>query len=633
MKKITYLLLSLCFCGAYSQSSKLDKANAKFNNYNFIEASKIYQKVAESGYESEELYQKLGDLYYFKSQYTEAEKWYEKLYALKPSGLKSEYLLRYSQSLKATGQSKKSEGVYNEFLETSGILNDEYTSSADYLEIIAENSNRYKVESLSINSDGIDYGAFVHEGTLYFSSCRSLGKKKLIDSWSERPFLDIYSVAYNEKANTFEDPIPLDSDINTKFHECSPVLTRDGQTMYFTRTNSTPRIKKSKKERTELKIYRATKVNGAWANIEDLSINGDNYSNAHPMLSPDEKTLYFVSNMPTTIGQTDIYAVSINSNGSLGKPVNLGPKINTKGRESFPYITEDNALYFSSDGHYGLGGYDVFYIDLKTTGRQLLNVGKPINSASDDYAFSINDYTKKGFFSSNREATDNIYGFTETKPIKELLESRLKGQIVDSDTGVPVPNAVVTIASEDQTIKYKIQTDEQGIFETTLNKFKSHTITVNNKDYEATDAFLEKGKEAYEKDFKLVRNVFEINENQTDLSKLLKVKHIYFDLNKATIKEDAKVELEKIVAAMQTYPNLRINIRSHTDSRASAAYNMALSNKRAKATKDYLIKRGIAPIRLSAKGYGETQLLNTCARCTEAEHRQNRRSEFIVLQN
>ncbi|CAM1361379.1 WD40-like Beta Propeller Repeat [Tenacibaculum sediminilitoris] len=634
MKQILHIIISLfVFGGVYAQKAQIEKADKKYEVFQFIEASKIYQKVAESGYESEELFKKLGDLYYFKSKYTEAEKWYEKLYKLNDKSLEDDYLLRYAQTLKVSGKKKKAAHLYNKFLKASGVLNNDFTSSEDYLKIIAENSNRYNTEPIPINLEGIDYGTFVYKEKIYFSSSRNLGKKKNIDAWSDRPFLDIYEVDYNKEKNSYGEPKLLKGEVNTKLHECSPVITKDGKTLYFTRNNTTPRIKEIKNKAVQLKIYRATKVNGKWDNIEDLSINGDNYSNAHPTLSPDEKVLYFVSNMSTSIGQTDLYAVEINNDGSLGKPRNLGAKINTKGRESFPFVTKDNELYFSSDGHFGLGGYDVFYIDLKKTGGQLLNVGEPINGAYDDYAFSINNHTKKGFFSSSRSKTDNIYSLKEIKPIKELLEAPFTGQIVDSETGKPISDAKITIESEDNILKFDVSTDENGFFETKLNKFKSHVATIKNKDYETTDVFLVKGKNVYEKDFKLVRNVFEIaKDSTTDLSKILKVKHIYFDFAKAVIKEEAKIELEKIVAAMEEYPDLKIDIRSHTDTRATEAHNMVLSIKRANATMEYLVKRGIDKSRLSVKGYGETQPLNLCNPCSEEEHAQNRRSEFIILQ-
>lgn len=637
MKHIITSMTLLFVLISNAQESKLKKANQKYDDLSYIDAAKVYLQVAESGYKSEELFKKIGNTYYFKADYKDAEKWYGELYKLNSKTLETEYLLRYSQSLKAVGKEKKAEHVYDQFLNASGILNKEFSSSSDYLKIIEENSNRYNINPLPINSNNVDYGAFMHENTIYFSSTRNLKKRRSVDVWSNEPFLDIYSVHYNKDENTYDEPVAIKGDVNNRFHESSPAITKDGKTMYFTRTNSTPRIKTNKKDKVQLKIYRATKVGDEWTNIEDLSINGDNYSNVHPALSPDENTLYFASNMPLSIGQTDIFSVAINKDGSFGKPKNLGPKVNTKGRESFPFITNNYELYFSSDGHFGLGGYDVFYMDLKATGKQLLNVGMPVNGPTDDFAFSINNHTKTGFFSSNRTEVDNIYGFTETKSIKELLEAVVTGVVTDKATGLPIAYATLTINSDDNTIKYDIAAKEDGSFSTTINKFKAHTITVKNKGYDTTDAFIAKGEDAYQVDIQLVQNVFEISADaMSDLAKMLNTSHIYFDLNKSSIKKEAEIELEKIIAVMKQYPNLRIDVRSHTDSRANDSYNMILSNKRAKATINYLITRGINKDRLTGKGYGESQLLNGCKNgttCTEAQHQENRRSEFIVLQN
>lgn len=475
----------------------------------------------------------------------------------------------------------------------------------------------------------------MQENMLYFSSTRNLNKRTGIDVWSDEPFLDIYSVSYSENEDIYGKPMTIKGDVNTKFHESSPVITKDGQTLYFTRTNSTPKIKMGKNEKVLLKIYRATKVGDKWTNVEDLSINGDTYSNAHPVLSPDENTLYFTSNMPSSIGQTDIYSVSINEDGTFRKPKNLGPKVNTKGRESFPFITDDYELYFSSDGHFGLGGYDVFYLDLKVSGRQLLNVGMPVNGATDDFAFSIDNDTKKGFFSSNREKVDNIYRFVETKLIKELLEAEITGVITDKVTGLPIGNATLSIISDDGAIEYDVITKEDGSFSTTLNKFKSHTITIKKEDYDTTDTYVARGEDLYKVNIELVQNVFEIGgDTMSDLAKMLNTSQIYFDLDKSRIIQESEIELEKIIAVMQQYPSLKIDVRSHTDSRANDAYNMNLSNKRAKATINYLISKGIDKNRLTGKGYGETQLINKCkngVKCTESMHQANRRSEFVIV--
>lgn len=643
MKKYIKIILGVIYLSTLvitaqdsKQETKLEKANLKYENLAYIDAAKIYLKVAESGYESEELFSKLGNIYYFKSDYKNAEKWYRKLYKLEDSNVDQNYLLRYSQSLRAVGKEKDAKKMYDEFLKTS---NSNVLSSSDYDKNLDNKLIRYDIDSLSINTEHIDYGGIIYNDTLYFSSTRSVGRRKVIDSWSGKPFLDIYTASYNEEEDTYGEPTGIKGDVNTKFHECTPVFTKDGKTMYFTRTNSTSKSEKDK-NMSELRIYRATKVGEKWTNIKDLSINGDGFSNAHPVLSPDEKTLYFASNMPLSIGGTDLFSSVIYGDGTLGTPVNMGTKINTKGRESFPFVTEDNELYFSSDGHYGYGGYDVFYVDLQSEDRQLINIGKPINGANDDFAFSINNRTKKGFFSSNRSLTDNIYAIRETRPIKEMIEATLRGIVIDKETKEPLSNATVSVNKlSGETVKM-IFTDDQGRYETSVNKFMSYTIVASKDKYDTTDKFIPNGGNTYEVNFELDRNQFQITTNEenpdsaTDLSKVLKVKQIYFDLDKYKIREDAKVQLEKIIATMEIYPKMVIEIRSHTDSRALKWYNDRLSNQRSKSILDYLTKRGISEKRLVAKGFGESQLLNKCSddvECTEEEHQLNRRSEFIVL--
>lgn len=623
-----------------AQETKLKRANQDYDDYAYIDAAKVYEQVAASGYRSEELFKKLGNTYYFKANYTEAEKWYQELYKLNKD-MAPEYLLRFSQSLKAVGKEKEAEEIYDRFMDRTGILNNEFSSSSDYLKIIAKNSDRYQVKALPINSNGTDYGAFVQDGVLYFSSTRNLKRRSGVDTWSDEAFLDIYSIDYNKKEGTYGKPMTLKGSVNTKLHESSPVLTKNGKTMYFTGTNSTAKIKKGKNEKVQLKIYRATKVGDKWKNIEDLSINGDNYSNVHPVLGPYGKRLYFSSNMPSSLGQTDLFVAAINADGSMGKPKNMGSKINTKGRESFPYITEDNELYFSSDGHFGLGGYDVFYIDLKTTGMQLLNVGMPVNGPADDFAFSIDNATKKGFFSTNREQVDNIYGFTETRPISEFLEAVLTGMVTDKDTGKPIKNAVIKITSDDKNNEHTVTTDENGRYATTINKFNTHTITVAKKEYDTTDGFISKGQDEYQMDFQLARNILAVNTNsdangRVDLSDILNIEQIYFDFNSSILRSRSKVELEKISVAMKQQPKLKIEIFAHADSRGDDKYNVWLSERRARKARQYLIKSKIDPSRIVFKGYGESRLKNNCADnvdCTEEEHQLNRRIEFIILRN
>lgn len=632
------LLLSLF--NVEAQERKLKTANQKYEEFAFIDASEIYKEVAESGYRSEELLKRLGNTYYFNADYTKAVKWYDELFSMEDYAAEPQYLLRYAQSLKAEGNEGKAMLYYDQFLTKTGISRNDLASASDYISIIASNSNRYEVEPIGLELKSMSYGTFVHDGYIYFASSKNNAPFKKIDAWSNDTFLDIYKASYDEKENTYGVPEKVKGEINSKYHESTPVITRDGKTMYFTKTNESPKIKKSKKEKTQVKIYRATKVGGEWSKIEDLSINGDNYSNAHPVLSADEKTLYFVSNMPSTMGQTDIFYVQIKDDGSFGVPQNLGPEVNTKGRESFPYITSDNELYFSSDGHFGLGGYDVFYIDLKSQGKELYNLGTPINGASDDFAFSINNRTKKGFLSSNRTGKDAIYCFTEHTPIKEAYKKEVKGVVTDVTTKEPIVNAVIEILDEKNNVIATIETNSEGEFVTAVDSFKNHIVKVSKEGYDSTDTFIPVGVDEEELNLGLTKNEVAVEAESettdgTNLAEVLHINKIYYDYNSASIRSEAIVELEKIVAVMKKHNRIKVEIRSYSDSRGTAAYNLKLSSQRANSVVNYLVNKGIDRSRLKNRGYGEAQLINDCGNdtpCTEAQHQINRRTEFIIIE-
>jgi outer membrane protein OmpA-like peptidoglycan-associated protein len=629
-KLILYILLLLSSLFLNAQQKKLKKANANYNQNAYIEAASIYLKVAESGFESEELFTRLANSLYFNAKYKEASKWYEKLYKLKLGNLELKLLLRYSQSLKTTGNKSKSEEIYNLFLKASKILNEDYSSAEDYLELIEKNSNRYQFNELDINSKHIDFGGFTYKDTLYFSSTRAYRKPfQRIDTWTNQPFLDIFTTTITKEG--YSKPKLLKGSVNGKHHESSLVITKDGKTMYFTRSNNTMNRKKRKEEATRLKIYRATKVNNRWTNIVDLTINEDSFSNAHPVLSPDEKRLYYVSNMPYSIGQTDIYYVDIFDGNKLGKPTNLGVKINTKGRESFPFITKDYELYFSSDGHYGLGGYDVFYVDLKSKEKELINVGKPINSTNDDFAFTINSTSKKGYFSSNRSLVDNIYEFTETKPITNFLKQELKGIVTDKHTDLPIYNSVVSILNNENEVLNTIYTNKLGEFTAIINPYRTHIVKAEKETYTPEDVFIKKKSKGLV-NLRLTKNLEQIDKG-VDLAKILNIV-IYFDFDKASIRESSKVELEKIVVVLKKHPAIKLMLKGHTDSKGLEEYNMKLSQSRAIASMNYLLEKGISKERLFTKGYGESQLINNCINfkdCSDQQNQQNRRTEFVII--
>lgn len=640
--KITIIVfgLILSFFNVDAQERKLKTANLKYEEFAFIDASEIYKEVAESGYRSEELLKRLGNTYYFNANYNDAVKWYDELFTMANATIEPEYFLRYAQSLKAVGKETKAMTYYDKFLDKSNVKHNDLTSASDYIEIIAKNSNRYDFEPIPLDLKSMSYGTFVHDGHLYFASSKNNAPFKKIDAWSNDTFLDIYKVSYDEKENAYGEPEKLEGEVNSKYHESTPVITKDGKTMYFTKTNESPKIKKGRKEKTEIKIYRATKVGDEWTQLEDLSINGDNYSNAHPVLSADERTLYFVSNMPSTLGQTDIFSVQINGDGSFGIPQNLGPEVNTKGRESFPFITSEDELYFSSDGHFGLGGYDVFYVNLKDKQKNLFNIGTPINGANDDFAFSINGTTRKGFFSSNRTGKDAIYSFVEHTPIKEAYKKEVKGVVADETTGESITDADVEILDENNNVIATVKTNSKGEFVTSVDSFKNHIIKVSKEGYDTTDKFIPEGENNEQFSLNLTKNevIVEAENESTDgtnLAEVLQINKIYYDYNSASIRSEAIVELEKIVAVMKKHNRIKVEIRSYSDSRGTAAYNLKLSSQRANSVVNYLVDKGIDRSRLKNRGYGETQLINDCGNntpCTEAQHQINRRTEFIIIE-
>ncbi|MEL4307448.1 OmpA family protein [Joostella sp. CR20] len=630
--KINLLIACLCVFMGFSQKQKIKNANKDYEKLAFIDANDIYLDVAEKGYRSPELLKRLGNTFYFNAKYKEANQWYKELVEGENMTFEDVYLLRYAQTLRAVGENDKAKVFYDKYLEKSGTKSGDFNSTEDYLNIIDENSGRYQVEPFAENTSGIDFGGGFYNDKLYFASTRDTGSiTKRTSAWDGLPFLDLYEYSASEGS---VKKVP--GSINTRFHENSACITRDGLTMYFTRTNTTPRFKEDKDALKELKIYRAHLVDGKWTNVEDLSINGDNYSTAHPALSPDEKTLYFASNRPEAIGATDIFKASLSPTGELGVVENLGETVNTRGRESFPFITDRNELYFSSDGHFGLGGYDVFYTHITTNGfTPLINVGKPVNSDADDFAFTINTISKKGFFSSNREGGkgyDDIYTFVETKDIQELFLITAQGHVYDKETNALIPNATVALLDAELNVVQQVNTDASGAYEMRMDKRQANVLRASKTNYDAEETLVDSSVENITNDFYLQKSGFDVLDGD-DLAKMLGINNIYFDFDDSKIRSDASVELEKIVSVLNKYPQLKVDVRAHTDSRGDDNYNLSLSDRRAKATVNYILSRGISSSRITGSGYGESQPLNNCgngSNCTEAEYQLNRRSEFIV---
>ncbi len=649
---------SLCFAllvssGLFSQDQNklLEKADQSFNSFAYIDARAIYLDVAQKGYSSADLYARLADSYYFTGDLEDSVTWYERLINTYPQDLNPEYLFRYAQSLKSVESYSEADKVMDQFYEITG--NDKRAKSfiekRNYLDFIELQSGKFDIFPLNINSKNSEYApSFNNNNQIVFASSRSKNtNESKLHKWTQMPFLDIFSSEIEADQITLKKPVKLKGKINTKFHESSTTFSKDGKTMYFSRNNYTnKKLGTNKKGVVLLKLYKATLKDGIWSNITELPFSSNEYSVSHPSLSADGTKLYFASDMPGSLGQSDLFVVDVLRNGKYGEPKNLGNKINTEGRETFPYISDGGSLYFSSDGHVGLGGLDIFVAVPEDFGfSSAFNVGKPINSSKDDFTFILNEDTNVGYFASNRrggKGNDDIYSFKQTQELITSCMQYVEGIILDSATNEPIFRADVTVKDMAGNTIYEAVSDIKGAYKIQVPCNSEYTIRATSDTYnpreiplETTDTF----EYVYElpisliKEEDLLSTTVEINVGD-DLSKVLQLKPIYFSLDTSEITPSAEVELQKIISTMRKYPDMKIEVRSHTDSRSSYWYNKRLSVKRMRATVKYIVEEGdIYWRRIRGKAYGERRLINKCKNdvpCTEEEHQENRRSEFIV---
>jgi len=629
----------------FAQPEKeLEKANEMYKNFSYVDAIKIYERIAQKGFVNQEMLQSLGNAYYYNAEYKKALPWYEQLFQEGKYKVKPEYYYRYAQTLKSVGDYTQSDKMMAKFVELTNANDTRaalFEENKDYQTVIKNNSGRFQLNNASINTENSEYGTALYGDKIVFAGATDARKaKRGVSQWTGESFYDLYEAEhFDQKLGSRK---PFSSSINTQFNESTPVFTKDGNTMYFTRNNYVNRKLGSDIENTILlKILRATKdKNGNWGDIVEVPFNSDQYNVAHPALSPDEKYLYFASDMPGSFGNSDIFRVEILGDNQYGTPENLGNIINTAGRESFPYISKDNVLYYSSDGIPGLGGLDIFAVKFNADGStsKPVNIGMPGNSADDDFCFVFNSDSKIGFLTSNRpggKGKDDIYSFHEDKPLLFSCQKNIKGIVKDAKTKAIIANAKVILSDKVMKEVGKDQSKTDGTFTfEKVNCNDSHYYLRGEKEkYETAEVNVTVGKD--EVVYEILLNPREVAiKKGMDLAKVFEIKEIKFDYNKADIRPDAAVELTKIVEVMREYPKMKIDIRSHTDSRGADSYNLKLSDRRAKATLEWIVKQGIDRKRLKAKGYGETRLVNGCSNgvpCTEEEHQENRRSEFIVV--
>lgn len=639
---ILVVLNQITLAGA--QQKKLRKIKADYEDFSYVKTSEVLLEVAEKGYKNKEILQKLGNAFYFNNNMEQAAKWYDELFKLNET-VDSEIYFRYALALKSIGNYEASDKWMAKFndIKPDDSRGKAFLSKIDYMETIESSGNDYlDIKNLNINTSFSEFGTAEVDGGIVFASSRGKGKKY---GWNAQSYLDLYFTEKNEKGH-YSEVTKLSSEINTKYHESSVAFTQDEKQMYFTRNNYFKnKYSEDDTGTNRLQLYRATRDGeGEWSNIRSVHFNSKGYSVAHPTVNLDGTRLYFASDMPGTRGESDIYVVNINEDGSLGTPKNLGPSINTEAQESFPFVNTNGDLYYSTKGFPGLGGYDVFVsrkLDIKIKSGTshsyvVSNLGKPINSKADDFAYYENVITKKGFFSSNRsggKGDDDIYSFS-------ILECNqvVSGIVKDRNTHEDLLESVVLLYDDKGNELKRVVVDEKAAFRFELECGKEYLVRGKKTGYIPDEKrfTIPKIKQTLELVLFLDKEKQEIQPCD-DLAKVLDIPVINFDFDKYNIRYDASVQLQKVLAVLNKYPTMAIDIRSHTDCRGSMAYNAILSENRAQATRQYLIDKGVKPERLTAKGYGESHLLNQCgceptndSNCSEAEHQLNRRSEFII---
>jgi len=661
MNTKNYILVCVAFMlsfSVFSQQGKQKRADTLFNKFSFVKAAKLYTELLQDNYNRDYATRKLADSYAFLRDPRNASRFYKSV--VKQKNVPLDYYYKYAQSLRGMKKYDESQIWLKRYKDSGGVVNaNDFSKDINFITSVFGAKQQYFLDRVRFNSKYSDFGAIEHDGKVYFASARDEGVAiKRLYGWNEQPFLDIYVTKAGSKSNV-DHTAKLPGDVNSIYHDGPVTITKDGKTMYFSRNNFKDNIEiKDKKGLTNMKIYRATFVDSLWTNVEDLSINGDNFSTQHAALNTDDTKLYFTSDRPGTIGGSDIWTVDIAQDGTLGNIENLGDIINTESAEGFPFVNNEGVLFFSSDGHTGLGLLDIFATikgDDEVSIADVINLGVPVNSNKDDFAFTMNQNGITGYFASNRQGglgSDDIYAF-HREPVLHV-----EGVVTDAINTNPIVAAKITLFDDQGNQVAYMETDENGYYQINIDRNKDYKIVANQ------DKYIEDYREFTSKNIQTelititgnlllnpVQNVVklaELNTNNLDYENNLmgndstsvknaQLKPIYFDFEKFNIRKEYALELDKIVKLMtDDYPEMVIRIEAHTDSRGTFEYNDILSTNRAKSTYNYLISKGVNSSNITEyKGYGERRLINECAdgvACDEAKHQLNRRTQFIVVQ-
>lgn len=629
-------------------SDNIEKANRYYEKYDYKYAIEIYEKIMAKK-PSLEVAQKLANSYRFINNTEASEKAYARVLTF--PGFDPLNYKYYADALKQNGKFEAAKANYILYSQADPLKSEEalrMANSADAARMWSENPDPNVVidNAIGLNTEYAEFSPIKSANGFLFVSDRwfsqgSAGKTKkhndkVVYGWTGNPYLKLYAADMTIPEAPKIGILP--PQINNELHNASAVLTADYDTIYFTRTELTKKAK-DKIAVGRKSIFFSVLEGTQWRNPERLSFPGyEDISVQHPALSPQGDILYFASNMTGGMGGMDIYASRKGADGRWSSPVNCGPGINTSEDEVFPYVRGDGQFYFSSKGHIGMGGLDIF----TSTGsyNQLSaaeNLKYPMNSSKDDFGVVFTD-NHTGFLSSNRKGgrgLDDIYQFTIGSPViatgldqKNDLFYSIEGLVIENGTGLPMPNVMIHLLNTGTGQEKTTLSDIQGKFNFDLEPGMDYIIKGDMEKYFAKEGHVST-KNLTESTIFTVRVELEKAED----AYLVRLKNIYYDFNKWDIRKDAIPDLNSVISFAGSMPDVRIELRSHTDARGKASYNQWLSQKRAQSALNYLMSKGVSSARLSAVGLGESELLNRClnnVKCSEKDHQLNRRTEFKV---
>jgi len=678
MRKQTCLLILLL--GAVSlpgiaQQAKLKKAQFYMETLNYGAAIDLYKQVLEKRDLPEakaaiaEAYRKLNDC-------ANAEIWYAQIVQLPDASPFQKYY--YGRMLQRNGKCEDATYWYEQFLKQRpyDVRKKQLVRACEYEEELMEPyAENFALTHPGFNGPASDIGPAFYDNGLVFGSTR------IPEGGAEnaRAFFDLYFVPVSMQADTsvYGQPTLFSPQLKSRFHDAIATFSNDQTEVYFTRNRKVEGVE-DKFAVNRLDIMYATLTDSiTWGNLTPLPFNNTAYSVAHPALSPDGNRLFFSSDMPGGFGGKDIYVCS-REGGLWGTPVNLGPNINTDIDELYPFYHSERLLYFSSDGHFGLGGQDVFVTRELPNGdwEALENLGNPVNTEFDDFGFIVSADGHEGYFASDRTGNDDIYHFSQKKatlpvayeaevipevaPAVKLIV--LNGKVVHHLDGSPLAGASVQLMREadghalagitnnagEFSIAltpgscYKVRAEKGDFFAYTLDE----TICADNLKTEpleiqllpfrtetATEKIVPAIDKSREQTALFKTGNAKTADNNGSIAYLL---NIYYDFQRSSVRADGLGELKKLLKLLEDNPELKLEISSHTDSRGSDSYNLQLSQRRADAIVAWLASKGIPVSRLVPKGYGETKPVNKCndgTPCSEEEYQLNRRTEFKVVEN